>query len=58
MPKREVRTITRQEYKARLDLGEKYRGAGLYEMDHCGYEVEFVYVQLTPTHRELKRRIK
>ena len=50
--------ISREEYKAKLDSGQKFRGAGLYEPQQADKSAEFFHVQLTPKQLEFKRRIK
>lgn len=43
------KTISRDEFKARLDAGEKFTKASLYEPEHAPKGTEFVHVKLSPS---------
>jgi len=49
--------LTRDEYKARLDQGQKFKDAGLYEADHAPKGTEFFHVRLVPHSTTFKRKI-
>ena len=55
----EIKRLTGEEYQARLDLGQEFRDAALYEHYHARPDTEFFLVDLTEGNLTLfKRRIK
>lgn len=50
-----IPTIGRAEYKSRLDAGEKFTPASLYEPDHAPKSAKFVFVLIAKGDKKLMR---
>lgn len=46
---RKHKIITREQFQERLDSGEKFTQAGLYEPEHAPKGTEFLHVKMSPS---------